>query len=152
MIIYLSKLWPLLFTMCLLEVYIEKSQFKTLFELWFKQLTMKKYWKGFQSQRLRHEWLNDNLKAAEMQKLHWKIVTAKRKCWNYLENFFVSQDRKLKFSASVEKNISWNFTIFQLIQLIQTILIFIFSIHCLIELIFFESFSFLSWKTKKFYS
>ena len=86
MIIYLSKLWPLLFTMCLsdlfLEVYIEKSQFKTLFELWFKQLTMKKYWKGFQSQRLRHEWLNDNLKAAAMQKLHWKIVTAKRKCWN----------------------------------------------------------------------
>ena len=61
-----------------LEVYIEKSQFKTLFELWFKQLTMKKYWKGFQTQRLRHEWLNDNLKAAAMQKLVWKIETAKR--------------------------------------------------------------------------
>ena len=54
------------------------------------------------------------------------------------------------FSASVWKRISWNLTKFQLIQLIQTIVIFIFSIGCLIELKFCEvsrnSFSNRCWK------
>ena len=45
---------------------------------------------------------------------------------------------KLKLSASVWKRISWNLTKFQLIQLIQTIFISIFSIRCLIELKFCE--------------
>ena len=63
-----------------------------------------------------------------------------------------------------QKIISWNLTKFQHIQLIQTIFISIFSIRCLIVLKFCEvsrnsssnrdaeNFSFLSWKTKKFYS
>ena len=43
------------------------------------------------------------------------------------------QDRKLKFSASVWKRISWNLTKFELNQLIWTISISIFSIGCLIK-------------------
>ena len=42
----------------------------------------------------------------------------------------------LKLSASVWNKISWHLTKFQLIQLIQTIVIFIFSIGCLIEVKF----------------
>ena len=53
-----------------------------------------------------------------------------------------------------------NHTFVIIIQLIQTIFISIFSIRCLIEVWFHkilfqtdaENFSFLSWKTKKFYS
>ena len=55
------------------------------------------------------------------------------------------QDKKLKLSVFVWKWISWNLIKFQLIQLIQTIVILIlFQTDT-------ESFSFLSWKTKKFY-
>ena len=70
----------------------------------------------------------------------------------------VFEDRKLKLSAFIWNGISWKLTKFQLIQLIQTIVIFIFSICFLIELkfcqdFFFqtdaERFSFLSWKTKE---
>ena len=52
--------------------------------------------------------------------------------------FFVFQDRNLKHSIPVWNGISWNFTKFQLIKLIQTIFIFIFSLNCLIELKFHE--------------
>ena len=51
---------------------------------------------------------------------------------------FVFQDRKLKLSASVQKWISWNLTKFQLIQLIQTNVIYIFSLCYLIALKFCE--------------
>ena len=47
---------------------------------------------------------------------------------------FVFQDQKLTLLLSVWNWISWNLTKFQLIQLIQTIVIFIFSMGCLIEL------------------
>ena len=87
---------------------------------------------------------NCNFKA----KPSLKIRTASATFWNYLGIFrdyglkniffrnkvFVFQDRKLKLSASVWKRISSNLTKFQLIQLIQTIAIFIFSIDCLIQL------------------
>ena len=79
-----------------------------------------------------------------------KIRTANYICWNSLglfrnygldhiflgiKLFFVFQDRKLKLSASVWNWISWNLT---KCQLIQTIVIFIFYICCLIELKFCE--------------
>ena len=70
-----------------------------------------------------------------------KIRTASAIFWIYLRDYglkniflgiklFAFQDRKLKLSASVYKKISWNLTKF---QLIQTIVVFIFSIGCLIE-------------------
>ena len=68
------------------------------------------------------------------------------------KTFFVFQHRKLKLSASVWNWISWNLTKVQLIQLIQTIVIFSFSIGCLIELKFCEfsrnAFSNKCWKFK----
>ena len=91
-----------------------------------------------------------------------KIRTANAICWNYLGllryydldhtflGIFVFQNRKLKLSASVWKRILWYLTKFQLIQLIETIFISIFSICCLIELKFCEisrnSFSNRCWK------
>ena len=73
---------------------------------------------------------------------------------------------ELKFcevSASVWKKILWNLAKFHLIQLIQTIVIYIFSLGCLIELKFCEvspnlflnrcwKFQLLILKKKKFYS
>ena len=55
------------------------------------------------------------------QNRRWKLGQQSAICWNYI-------------SASVWKRISLNLTNFQLIRLIQTIFIFIFSIGCLIEL------------------
>jgi hypothetical protein len=73
-----------------------------------------------------------------------KIRTASAIFWDYLGTakkfflgifFFVFQYRKLKLSASVWKWILWNLTKF---QLIQTIVTYIFSLCCLIELKFCE--------------
>ena len=111
-----------------------------------------------------------------LQNLTGKLGQQSAICWNSIglfrdyglnsiifrnKTFFVFQDRMLKLSASVWKRISWNLTKFQLIQVIQTIVITIFSISCLIELKFCEvsrfffqadakSFSVLSWKIKSF--
>ena len=84
--------------------------------------------------------------------LHFKIRTEGTSFWTYLGIFrdyslkvfflgiklFCFQDRKLKFLASVWKRSSWNLMKFELIELIQTIFISIFSICCLIELKFCE--------------
>ena len=99
------------------------------------------------------------------QNLHWKLGQLTPSFgsilfFRELNLFFVFQDRKLKLSAYVWSWISWNLPKFQLVQLIKKIVIFILSIGCLIEMKFcgvlfqtdFENFSFLSWKTKKFYS
>ena len=94
------------------------------------------------------------------QNLYWKLgQEIKLFCFDIdksLKNiflgikFFVFQDRKLKVSASVWNRISSNLTKFQLIQLIQSIFISVFSIRCLIELRFCEasrnSFSSRCWK------
>ena len=72
--------------------------------------------------------------------------------------FCFSRKKAEGFSICLKQNLR-NLAKFQLIRLIETIIDFIFSIRCLIELklkILFqtntESFSFLSWKTKKVYS
>ena len=82
----------------------------------------------------------------------------------YEQNFFVFQDRKLKLSASVWKRISCNLTKFQLNQKtdIKKMKITIVWMSWMSwnfvrfhEILFqtdAETFSFLSWKTKKFYS
>ena len=83
------------------------------------------------------------------QNLHWKLgrltpsfgsilMVRIKKYFVRNKTFFVFQDRKLKLSIPVRNGISWNLTKFQLIQLIQIISIFIFSISYLIELNFSE--------------
>ena len=100
------------------------------------------------------------------QNLPGKLGQPSAICWNSLGLF---RDYGLNYIFFRNKTFlffkieSWNLKTFQLIQLGQTIFISIFSIRCLIELKFCEvsrnsfqtdskSFSFLSWKTKKFYS
>ena len=87
------------------------------------------------------------------QNLHWKLRHKGAICWSRKElfwpygldhifsrnkNVFVFQDSELKFSASVWFRISWNLTKFELIQLIQTTFILIFSMGSLNELQFCE--------------
>ena len=83
------------------------------------------------------------------QNLHWKLgqlapsfgcflVYKRLRLKKYfclgIKLFFVFQDRKLKLSESVWKRISINLSEFEVIQLIQAIVIFNLSIGCLIEL------------------
>ena len=70
-----------------------------------------------------------------LKSVYWQWF---RKCFFRIKTFFVFQDKKLKLSVSIWNWILWTLTKFQHIQLIQTIVIFIFSICHLIEFKFCE--------------
>ena len=90
------------------------------------------------------------------QNLHWKLgqqtpsdgtllASLETKAWIIF--FFVFQDRELKFSASVWKIISRNLTKYQIVWM-RWYFVRCHKIHFQTDA---ESFSFLSWETKKFY-
>ena len=103
--------------------------------------------------------------ARQVQNLRWNLRRLTPSFglpwWYGLKNIFlgiklfVFQDRELKLSVSVWNWISWNLIKIQLIPLIQTIIWLSWNFVRFHDFFFqtdSESFSFLSWKTKKFYS
>ena len=104
--------------------------------------------------------------ARQAQNLHWNLrqltpsfgstlAVWLEKCFFLGIKPFVFQGRELKLSVSVWNWISWNLIKIQLIPLIQTIIWLSWNFVRFHDFFFqtdSESFSFLSWKTKKFYS